>query len=180
MNPVSLLFDPRGAIGRGAFWGGLCELALVQLAAGAFLTRSPSTAEAAMTLFPVVGPTYLLNSIVGALGDEGPPLKSIGLVLLQLACLYPLACLGLKRLRDAGSGSAPMIVMGLLSLAIDASMAAWMYDVWDGGEMVIVPGFASLILTALSWTIFLGWIGARPSRQRTTPGSNRPQVKPAS
>jgi uncharacterized membrane protein YhaH (DUF805 family) len=181
--PLTLLLDPRGAIGRGAFWAGLGLLSAVLLAALVsilVLNLWLPAGEAAAALTPVVGTSYLASSIVEAVKDRHTSLMLIPLALLACARFYPLTCLCVKRLRDAGRGPAWLIVVSALSLAFHVQMGRWTYDLWASEIGQLVPGLVDTVFNTLLWTGFLIWIGASRSRPRQNAGSNRLQVKPAS
>jgi uncharacterized membrane protein YhaH (DUF805 family) len=180
---LRLLFDPRGAIGRGSFWAGLGLLSavlIVALAASLGLNVWLPVGEAAAALTPVIGTSFLASSIVEAVTDKHARLQQIPLVLLACARLYPLVCLCLKRLRDAGRGPVWLIVVSAVSLAFHVQMGRWTYDLWASEIGQLVPGVVDTVFNTLLWTGFLVWIGARPSRPRQNAGPNRSQVKPAS
>lgn len=183
MRGLRLLFDPTGRIGRGSFWAGLGLLSAVltfALAATLGLAVWFPVGEAAAVLTPVIGASFLASSIVEAVTDKHAPLQQIPLVLLACARLYPLACLCLKRLRDAGRGPAWLIVVSAVSLAFHVQMGRWTYDLWASEIGQLVPGVVDSVFNTLLWAGFLAWIGARPSRPGKNAGSNRLQVKPAS
>lgn len=169
MPPLTLLLDPRGAIGRRAFWAGL---GLLTAALGAVLLILLGLAawwpvgDLAMAVTPVIGTSLLVAKIIEAVIDRGPPLEQIPIVLLLCARLYPLACLCLKRLRDAGRGPTSLIVVSALSLAFHVWMGQWTYDLWASEIGQIIPLFLDILVDTSLWVIFLIWIGARPSRRQ--------------
>ncbi|MBO9709147.1 MAG: hypothetical protein J7521_13155 [Caulobacter sp.] len=128
MNLVSLLFDPRGAINRRAFWLGQALL----LGAGAALFGLGQQVEIglpAITVLPVLGDIAALE-IIHRWIDEitiwdtnvGP-----GLALAALR-LYAGTCLCLKRRRGM-DGDLWMVVGPALAIAVlHLTVWAWGYD----------------------------------------------------
>jgi hypothetical protein len=89
-------------------------------------------------------------------------------VFLVAARLYVTACLMLKRSRDAGKGSRPLIAFGVVGLTIHGLMGLWAYDLFDDGMAVIVPLIADAMLTAALGLVFTVWLGAQPARATTS------------
>jgi len=187
MRVLSLLFDPRGAIDRRAFWSGLLQLTAVSVALYVGLIRfGPDVAPAAL---PVIGEAFAVGGVAshayGAVALNVPLAASI---LIVAARFYATACLLLKRSRDAGWGVGPPAAFGLAGLLIHGAMGLWAYALFGDGMAVIVPIFADMTAAALFGAIFLASTGARPSASErprggvdeTTPRRRRPEVKPAS
>ena len=163
MRVLSLLFDPRGAVDRRAFWSGLIQLMVVSLAVCWGLTRLESAW--ALTAPPIVGEAFALGGLVGQIYGAAVPDVALAAALGVVAArLYAAACLMLKRSRDAGLGARPLIVFGLVNLGVHALMGLWAYDLFDDGMAVIVPLIADVAINALIWAAFLVLVGARPSR----------------
>lgn len=175
MRLVTLLLDPRGVIGRRAYWAGLGLLTatlVVALLMIAVLARWAPVGGVAMAVGPVIGTSFLVAEIVEAVTDRRASLHQVPVVLLLCCRLYPLACLCLKRLRDAGRGPISLVVVSAVSLAFHVIMGRWSYDLWESEMGTLIPLALGMAVNALLWTIFLVWTGA----VRTRP----PQVKPAS
>lgn len=163
MRLLSLLFDPRGAIDRRAFWSGLIQLTVVSLAV--YFGLIHLTLAWAFAALPAIGEAFMVSGLVGHLyGATVPDAVFVAALGVVAARLYPAACLMLKRSRDAGRGPRPLIVFSLISLAVHALMGLWAYDLFDDGMAVIVPLIADVAATALIWIIFVAWIGTSPSR----------------
>ena len=163
MRVLSLLFDPRGAVDRRAFWSGLIQLALVSVAVCWGLMRLESAW--ALTAPPIVGEAFAISGVVGHVHDATIPDVALAAALGVVAArLYVAACLILKRSRDAGLGPRPLIAFSLTTLVVHALMGLWAYDLFDDGMAVIVPLIADVAINALLGIIFVAWIGARPSR----------------
>lgn len=179
MSVLPLLFDPRGVADRRAFWSGLVQLMVVSAAVYAGLGVLDSIVSLAAP--PVIGEIFLVNAVVGLLhGSALPKVALEASVFIVAARLYVTACLMLKRSRDAGKGSRPLITFGVVGLTIHGLMGLWAYDLFDDGMALIVPLVADAMLTAALGLVFTVWLGASPSRPGRSAGSNRLQVKPAS
>jgi uncharacterized membrane protein YhaH (DUF805 family) len=164
MRLLSLLFDPRGAIDRRAFWSGLLQLTLVSVMISFGLAHLG--ADGALTVLPVIGEAFAVADLAGHVHASGGPDIPMMMVILTVAArLYATACLCLKRLRDAGHGPVPLVVVGLSGLAVHGLAALWTYDLWDREMAVILPLFADVALTALPWTILLAWLGTARRRR---------------
>lgn len=172
MVSVKLLLDPRGAIGRKAFAGGLTVLTgtvvlvLALLGLGSFALSLPID-ELASAATPVLGTSLLVAEIVEAVIDKDPSPLLIPAVLLMGARLYALACLCLKRLRDTGRGPMPLIVVGAVGLAFHVQMGRWAYSLWASEMGTLFPPLVGGVFNLLLWTVFLTWLAAsrpRPPR----------------
>jgi uncharacterized membrane protein YhaH (DUF805 family) len=167
MRVLSLLFDPRGAVDRRAFWSGLAQLTIVSLAVCWGLTRLQSAW--ALTAPPIVGEAFALGGVLGQVyGASVPDVALLAALGVVAARLYAAACLMLKRSRDAGLGARPLIVFGLASLAVHALTGLWAYGLFDEGTAVIMPLIVDVAVNALLWAAFLVLVGARPSRADKT------------
>jgi uncharacterized membrane protein YhaH (DUF805 family) len=167
MRVLPLLFDPRGAVDRRAFWSGLIQLTIVSVAVYAGLDVQGSIV--ALAAPPVIGETFIVNGVVGLLcGSALPKVVLEASVFLVAARLYVTACLMLKRSRDAGKGSRPLIAFGVVGLTIHGLMGLWAYDLFDDGMAVIVPLIADAMLTAALGLVFTVWLGAQPARATTS------------
>jgi len=181
MRVLSLLFDPRGAIDRRAFWSGLIQLMIVSLAVYAGLTLvDGGVASAAL---PAIGDAFV--AIEAASHARSGALPSISLmagVFLVVARFYVTACLMLKRLRDAGRGSRAVVSVGLAVLVVHVLTGLSIYDLFPEGIALIVPLIADAMATAALGLIFTVWLGALPSSSANKPARawRSPQVKPAS
>ena len=181
MRLLSLLFDPRGAIDRRAFWSGLIQLTLVSLAVFAGLARLDTIVATAA--LPAIGEAFATGGLVSCISDaRAPDVSLIAALLVIAARLYVLACLVLKRTRDAGKGAGPLVAVGLASLLVHGLMGRWSDALWASEMGTIIPLFLGVAIDAALWTIFLIWIGARPSRPRGAANdpSRRLRVKPSS
>jgi len=181
MSLLSLLFDPRGAIDRRAFWSGLIQLAVISLAVYVGLTNlGPDVALAAP---PVIGEAFVISGVVSHVYGATPPdVALVASVLIVAARLYVAACLMVKRSRDAGKGSRSLVAFGLAGLAIHAVLGLWAYDLFDDDMALIVPLIADAMATAGLGLVFTVWLGALPSSSANRPPRawRPPQVKPAS
>jgi uncharacterized membrane protein YhaH (DUF805 family) len=171
MSVLPLLFDPRGVADRRAFWSGLIQLTVVSVAVYAGLGVLDSLV--ALAAPPVIGEVFVVNSVVGLLhGSALPKVVLEASVFLVVARLYVTACLMLKRSRDAGKGSRPLIAFGVVGLTIHGLMGLWAYDLFDDGMALIVPLIADAMLTAALGLVFTVWLGALPAHA-TTPAVAR-------
>ena len=165
MRLLPLLFDPRGAVDRRAFWSGFAQLTVVSVAV--YFGLIHLTQAWAFAALPVIGEAFMISGVVGQVSSAAVPdvafVAALGVV---AARLYPATCLMLKRSRDAGRGPRPLIVFSLVSLAVHALMGLWAYDLFDDGMAVIVPLIADVAINALLGTIFVVWIGAGPTRRK--------------
>lgn len=162
MRPLSLLFDPRGAIDRRAFWSGLLQLTAVSVAVHLGLT--PLGPDLALAALPVIGETFVVGDVVGhAYGAIAPDVPLAASILVVVARLYATACLLLKRSRDVGWGARPLIALGLTGLLVHVTMGLWAYVLFGEDMAVIVPMVAEIAMTALVGAAFLVMIGGRPS-----------------
>jgi uncharacterized membrane protein YhaH (DUF805 family) len=174
MNFAKLLLDPRGAIGRKAFGDGLLALAgiiavvLVTLGVLA-LTLSWPVGDMAAAATPLLGTSLLVATIVEAVIDKDPSPMLVPAILLMGARLYVLACLCLKRLRDAGHGPVGLIFVGGASLAFHEQMGRWAYAVWASEMGTLFPPLIDVIFNLLLWTVFLVWLGLKPRRNPSMP-----------
>jgi len=165
MSLLSLLFDPRGAVDRRAFWSGLIQLTVVSLAV--YVGLIYLTQAWAFAALPAIGEAFLVGGVVGHLYDATVPDVAFVAALGVLATrLYPAACLLLKRSRDAGQGVRPLMVFSLTSLAVHLLMGLWAYDLFGDGMAVIVPLIADGVITALMGIVFVVWLGGIPSRRQ--------------
>lgn len=162
MRALSLLFDPRGAIDRRAFWSGLLQLTVVSVAVYVGLIRlGPDVAPAAL---PGIGEAFAVGGVVAhAYGAVAPDVPLVASILVVAARLYATACLLLKRSRDAGWGARPLVAFGLAGLLIHGAMGLWAYALFGEGMAVIVPMVAEIAATALVGAAFLVMIGGRSS-----------------
>ncbi len=173
MNFAKLLLDPRGAIGRDGFGvalialTGTIVLVLVVLGLGALALSWP-VGDLAAAVTPVVGTSSLVATIVEAVLDDSASPLLIPAVLLMGVRFYALACMGLKRLRDAGRGPTWLIVVGAVSLAFHVQMGRWAYKIWASEIGTIIPPFLDISFNLLLWVVFLGWLAALPSRPKRT------------
>ena len=167
MRVLSLLFDPRGAVDRRAFWSGLIQLAVVSLLVFAGLARLDVRVAAAA--LPIVGEVTTLGDVVGRIhGGQAPDVPLVAALLVIAARLYATACLMLKRARDAGRGLSAPLAFGVAGLLVHVLMGTWMGDLFDEGMAVIVPLAADLAATTVLGSGFTVWLGSRgsvPSRQ---------------
>lgn len=165
MRLLSLLFDPRGAIDRRAYWSGLIQLTLVSLAVFAGLLRIDGAAATAA--LPMVGEAFTLGALAGWIyGGQVPDVSTLAALAIIAARLYAAACLMLKRSRDtAGSVGAP-VAFGVTVLLVHVAMGAWASAVFAGGLTVMVPMAADLAIVTVLATGFTAWLGARPSAPR--------------
>lgn len=169
MRLLSLLFDPRGAIDRRAFWSGLVQLTIVCLMTYAGLVRLEMAAG--LAALPVAGDAFVASVVAGAASQARFPELALAVGIgVAAARLYVTACLMLKRARDAGRSARPLIAWALASLAVHGLMGLWTYDLFDDGMAVIVPLAVDAAATAALGLIFTVWTGALRSRR----------VKPAS
>ena len=181
MRLLSLLFDPRGAIDRRAFWSGLIQLALVSLAVFVGLARLET--EVASAALPVVGEAFAVGGVASCISGARAPDVSLTAGLLVIAArLYVTACLVLKRSRDAGKGAGPMVAVGLAGLLVQGLMERWSDALWASEMGTVIPLFLGIAIDASLWAIFLIWIGSRPSRPREAANdlSRMLRVKPSS
>src|SRR4051812_46218638 len=98
MSLLPLLFDPRGAIDRRAFWSGLLQLTLVSLAVYAGLTLVEK--GVAWAALPLIGEAFVAVEVAAHAHDAA--LLDVSLlagVFLVAARVYATACLMLKRSR---------------------------------------------------------------------------------
>lgn len=162
MRALSLLFDPRGAVDRRAFWSGLVQLTVVSVAVYVGLIRfGPDVAPAAL---PGIGEAFAVGGVVAhAYGAAAPDVPLVASILIVAARLYATACLLLKRSRDVGWGARPLIAFGLAGLLIHGAMGLWTYALFGDGMAVIVPMMAEVATTVLLGVIILVSTGARVS-----------------
>lgn len=182
MRLLSLLFDPRGAIDRRAFWSGLIQLTLVSLAVFVGLARL-ETEVASAALPVVVGEAFAVGGVASCIyGARAPDVSLIAGFLVIAARLYVTACLVLKRSRDAGKGAGPMVAVGLAGLLVHGLMERWSDALWASEMGTVIPLFLGIAVDASLWAIFLIWIGSRPSRPREAASdlSRMLRVKPSS
>ncbi|MBO9709148.1 MAG: hypothetical protein J7521_13160 [Caulobacter sp.] len=167
MHAVSLLLDPRGAIGRRDFWLGLLQLGLVEIAVFAALLRlAPETSMGAP---PVIGEVFLVGAITARAYDPAyvalvPLLAAAGLV---AARAWVTACLCLKRRRSTGKDVRPLLAFGLLTLAAHGLAGWWGLSLYDHDMAVILPLLLDFALSAFLGLWLVIWLGV-------------PKVKPAS
>jgi uncharacterized membrane protein YhaH (DUF805 family) len=159
MKLVSLLFDPRGAIGRRAF--ALAMLGLYGVWWG--------------------GPFVLVMPAVIARDSRlGPPDSLVQLLaLLQMTVLpYISLCLHLKRLQDAGRDVWSLVVMLVATLAaipVAIAAALWRLQGQSSAENLNYPlymiGFVLLAaaIVLLAWPLYGVWVGAARSKARPVP-----------
>jgi len=181
MRALSLLFDPRGMIDRRTFWSGLLQLAALGVVIDFGLARLG--ADMALAALPVIGDAFVIGGVAGqAYGWILPEVSVTAAVLIVIARHYVLACLMLKRSRHAGLGPRPVIVFGVVGLAIHGMMGLWAWSLYGEDMAVLVPMFADMAAGALAWTIFLVWLGARRAWNPLpdTRVFRSTQVKPAS
>ena len=181
MRLLSLLFDPRGAIDRRAFWSGLIQLTLVSVAVFAGLARLETGAASAA--LPAVGEAFAVGGLASCIyGARAPDISLIAALFVIAARLYVTACLVMKRSRDAGRGAGPMVAVGLASLLVHGLMDRWSDTLWASEMGTVIPLFLGIAVDASLWAIFLVWIGSRPSRPREAANdlSRMLQVKPSS
>lgn len=168
MRVLSLLFDPRGAVDRRAFWSGLIQLTLVSVAVCAALTLVDM--GVAWAALPAIGEAWVLSDVAGHVRHAAPPdVPLVAGVFLVAARLYATACLMLKRSRDAGKRPHALIAFGLASLLVHVLVGFWVYDLFPEGMAIILPLAADAMITAGLGLVFTTWIGALRS-----PGSTRP------
>jgi uncharacterized membrane protein YhaH (DUF805 family) len=173
MRPLSLLFDPRGAIDRRAFWSGLIQLTLVSVAV--CLGLGVLEMDGGLAALPVIGEVFVVNEIVShAYASSALDTALAASVLLFVARLYATACLMLKRSRHAGKDPAALAIVGLAALLIHGLMGLWAYDLFDNDMAVILPLGADIMLTAGLSTVFTVWLGA--ARPSTSSDQTRGQV----
>jgi len=172
MNFAKLLLDPRGAIGRQAFFDGLLALAaiialgLVTLGVLA-LAASWQIGDLAAAATPLLGTSLLVATIVDAVIDHRLSLGLVPAVMLACVRLYALACLCLKRLRDAGRGPLSLIVVGAVSLAFHVEMGRWARMLWSSEMGTLFPPLIDVVFNLLLWTVFLTWLlASRPRPPR--------------
>jgi uncharacterized membrane protein YhaH (DUF805 family) len=172
MRLVTLLFDPRGAVDRRAFWSGLLQLTVVSLMVYLGLTRVEWVVG--VTALPVVGEAVVVGGVAGAVyGADVPDTLLMASSVLVAARLYATACLMLKRSRDAGKGPRAVVAFGLSSLLIHVLMGLWAYSLYGEDMAVVVPMMADLAATAglgLGFTIWLGALRPSPPALRAVPG----------
>jgi uncharacterized membrane protein YhaH (DUF805 family) len=162
MRLLSLLFDPRGAIDRRAFWSGLIQLMLVSLAVFAGLARLDT--EVATAALPAVGEAFAVGGVASCIyGAQAPDISLIAALFVIAARLYVTACLMLKRSRDAGQGAGALIAFGLAGLLVHVLTGLWASDLFGEGMAVIVPLAADLAITTVLGSGFTVWLGARGS-----------------
>jgi uncharacterized membrane protein YhaH (DUF805 family) len=179
MRVLSLLFDPRGAIDRRAFWSGLIQLAIVSLAVFAALTLVDR--RLAWAALPASGEAFVAIDVAswilfGALPDA----SLVAGLFLVAARLYATTCLVLKRWRDAGGGFGAPVAFGLAMLLVHVATGLAIHDLFPKGVPVIVPLAANALANALIGAVFVVWIGVRPGRSPDRPVPTGLQVKPAS
>jgi len=160
MNFAKLLLDPRGVIGRQAFADGL--LALAAIIALALVTLgvlaqalSWSIGDLAMALTPLLGTSLLVTKIVAANIENRAAPELIAPVLLMGARLYVLACLCLKRLRDAGRGPSGLIIAGAMSLGFHVLMGQWAQTLLTSEMGELFPPLIDVTFNLLLWGVFL-------------------------
>lgn len=181
MRLLSLLFDPRGAIDRRAFWSGLLQLTVVSVAVFVGLARLET--EGASAALPVVGEAFAVGGLLRCVsGAQAPDVSLIAALIVIAARLYVTACLVLKRSRDAGGGPAPLIVIGMASFLIHGLMDRWADKLWASEMGTVIPLFLGIAIDTVLWATFLIWVGARPSRRREAANdlSRMLRVKPSS
>jgi uncharacterized membrane protein YhaH (DUF805 family) len=165
MRLLSLLFDPRGAIDRRAFWSGLIQLTLVSLAVFVGLARLD--AGVASAALPAVGEAFAIGGLASCIhGARAPDVSLIAALLVIAARLYVTACLVLKRSRDAGGGAGPLVAVGLASLLVHGLMGRWSDTLWASEMGTIIPVFLGIAVDAVLWAILLVRTGAVPTRPR--------------
>jgi uncharacterized membrane protein YhaH (DUF805 family) len=159
MRVLSLLFDPRGAVDRRAFWSGLLQLTAISVAVAIGLTRlCPDGAPAAL---PVIGEAFTVGSVASHVyGANAVDIPLTASILLVVARLYVTACLMLKRARHAGKDPAALLVVGLASLLVHGLMGLWAHDLLDDDMAVMVPLMADAMLTAGLGLVVTAWLGA--------------------
>jgi uncharacterized membrane protein YhaH (DUF805 family) len=167
MRVLPLLFDPRGAIDRRAFWSGLIQLTIVSLAVFAALTLVDG--GIAWAALPAVGEAFVLSDLAGrAHGAAWPDVALVAGFLLVSGRLYATTCLVLKRTRDAGGDFRAPVAFGLAVLLVHVATGLWIYDLFPEGMAVIVPLAANAMANALIGAVFVVWIGAQPARATAT------------
>ena len=165
MRLLSLLFDPRGAIDRRAFWSGLIQLTLVSVAV--FLGLARLDAGVASAALPAIGEAFAISGLASCMhGVRAPDVSLIAGLLVIAARLYVTACLVLKRSRDAGKGAGPMVAVGLAGLLVHGLMERWSDALWASEMGTVIPLFLGVAIDASLWAIFLIWIGSAPTRSR--------------
>ncbi|KQY27687.1 hypothetical protein ASD38_17460 [Caulobacter sp. Root487D2Y] len=168
MSLLSLLFDPRGAIDRRAFWSGLIQLTIVSLAVVVGLTVVDM--DVAWAALPAVGEAWVLSDVAGHLRHAAlPDVPLLAGVFLVAARLYATACLMLKRARDAGKRPHALIVLGLASLLVHVLVGFWVYDLFPDGMAIIAPLAADAMVTAVLGLVFTTWLGALRSSPASGP-----------
>jgi len=160
MSVLPLLFDPRGAIDRRTFWSGLFQLLIVALVVWLGLTQlDPTVGLAAL---PGLGETF----IAASLAINVPAISLAAAIFVVAARLYVTVCLMLKRLRDAGKDSAPLVVVGLASFLVHVLMGIWSYELFQQDAPLLLPLVADIVANTLIWVIFLIWVESQPTRPR--------------
>lgn len=167
MRLLSLLFDPRGAIDRRAYWSGLIQLTIISAAVFAGLTRLDTLVATAA--LPILGEAFMLGVVAGWIsGAQTLDVSLVAALLVIGARLYVTACLMLKRARDTGKGAGAPIAFGVVGLLVHAVMCAWTVALFGEGMAVIVPLAADLaIITVMSsvFTVRLGTMGSTLHRR---------------
>jgi uncharacterized membrane protein YhaH (DUF805 family) len=162
MLALSLLFDPRGAIDRRAFWSGLIQLMAVGLMVFAGSMRLDGQVGAAA--LPALGETYVLGAVVGRVYNaQAPDVSLIAALLVVAARFYVTACLMLKRGRDAGKGAGPLVAFGLAGLLAHVLIGVWTCDLFGEGMAMIAPLAADLAIATILGSGFTIWLGSRTS-----------------
>lgn len=168
MDFSKLLLDPRGAVGRKTFADGLTALAAIAVLALAIfgaLTLWWPVGDLAAAATPLLGTSLLVAAIIEAVLDKDASPLLIPAVLLACARLYALACLCLKRLRDAGRGPLSLIVVSAVSLAFHVQMGRWAYTLWASEMGTLFPPLIDVVFNLLLWTAFFIWLVASRPRQ---------------
>jgi len=180
MTWLKLFVDPRGKIGRRAYWGGLGFMAIPQIVVWLWATGQSKDTMALISLAVVgagIDPAALFSALTpvwaGALlstvfDHQTMPSNTLSIVvfiLIVAARLYPMAVLGVKRSRDAGRGAKPVIALGLVTLITDAATWAWSAQVTTLAYDAVLwsaPVFTNLAVVGLSWIGTMIWLGVIP------------------
>lgn len=162
MHVLSLLFDPRGAIDRRAFWSGLLQLTIVCVAVCFGLTRA--CPEATLAALPVIGEAWTVGAVVSHLYGSAPvAVALVAAVLLVAARLYVTACLMLKRARHAGKDPGAVAIVGLAALLVHGLLGLWAYDLFGDDMAIVVPLMTDAVITAGLGLVMTVWLGASRS-----------------
>jgi uncharacterized membrane protein YhaH (DUF805 family) len=167
---LPLLFDPRGAIDRRTFLSGLLQLLIIALAVWLGLTPLDSTAG--LAALPALGEAFIAIGLTANI----PTISLASAILVVAARAYVTVCLMLKRLRDAGKDSAPLVTVGLASLIVHVLLGIWSCDLFKQQMPLVMPLIADIVANTLIWVIFIVWVEAQPTRPRATiegPAQNR-------